>query len=263
MHLLLPLLAGALAGEPAPSDAGVPDTTPLTSPTSPQGTFRWDWQMDLPLTVATGATWAILYFQVEPGLAPYGQKARTTGIDALVPPREDPRPAAVSDVLLYGGMGVAAATVVLDGALDRQQPGTRLLLLAETIAVNGAATETLKLAVRRPRPYTAVTDADPALLEEVDAEMSFPSGHTSFTAATTIAVARMIHASGGSTAEVAIAYGAATALTATVGTLRVTSGRHHPTDVLAGALIGGSIGWLVPMAHVQPLPGGVAVSGTF
>jgi membrane-associated phospholipid phosphatase len=34
-----------------------------------------------------------------------------------------------------------------------------------------------------------------------------------------------------------------------MGWLRVRGGRHFPTDVLAGLLVGGTVGWLVPHLH--------------
>lgn len=233
-----------------------------------QDTFRWDWDTDLPVTVAAGATFGALYTQVEPNLTPFGQIATRVGIDDTGLTKTDERAAAASDVLLYGGLGAAAVAAAVDGVADDESAGTRLLLLSEAFAVNGAITETLKLAVRRPRPYTAFEGADAELLAEVDSEMSFPSGHTSFTAAAAFTTARMYHLSGATPAEAALGYGAATALTATVGTLRVTAGRHHPSDVVTGALIGAAVGWVVPSMHrapvqVVPAPGGVGVTGTF
>ncbi|MEY3209904.1 MAG: superfamily, partial [Pseudomonadota bacterium] len=50
---------------------------------------------------------------------------------------------------------------------------------------------------------------------------------------------------------------------------RVAAGRHHPSDVLAGALIGASVGLVVPTLHqrkaVQLSASGrhVGFSGTF
>jgi membrane-associated phospholipid phosphatase len=38
-------------------------------------------------------------------------------------------------------------------------------------------------------------------------------------------------------------------LAATVGTLRVLSGKHFPTDVLTGAVVGSALGWLIPELH--------------
>lgn len=232
-------------------------------------TFSWDWNTDLPLTAAAGGTFVLLYTQVEPSLSPTGQVARTSGIDATGLTRTHEGVADASDVLLYGGLGLSAASVVVDGAIRRDGVGARVGVFAEAFAINGAITESLKLAVRRPRPYTAFAGADPALLAEVDSEMSFPSGHTSFTATAAFTAARMFDIGGATPGRAALGYGAATALTATVGTMRVVAGRHHPSDVIAGALIGGAVGWIVPTLHhnsdvaLTASPTMIGVNGTF
>jgi membrane-associated phospholipid phosphatase len=40
----------------------------------------------------------------------------------------------------------------------------------------------------------------------------------------------------------------------TVGYLRYDSGNHFPTDILAGAAIGGLAGWMVPRLHETGAP---------
>jgi membrane-associated phospholipid phosphatase len=42
-----------------------------------------------------------------------------------------------------------------------------------------------------------------------------------------------------------VLYGAATG----VGALRVAAGKHFPTDIIVGAVLGSAIGWLVPTLH--------------
>ena len=54
-------------------------------------------------------------------------------------------------------------------------------------------------------------------------------------------------------------------LAAATGALRVRSGNHFPTDVIASAAVGSFIGWLVPSLHrtgnsnfaVQPYSDGI------
>jgi membrane-associated phospholipid phosphatase len=78
---------------------------------------------------------------------------------------------------------------------------------------------------------------------------SFYSGHTS--AAFTVAVfTGMVYdaahpGSSYSTAVWAGALGAATLM----GVLRVAAGKHYPSDVVVGAVMGSLVGWLVPTLH--------------
>jgi hypothetical protein len=57
-----------------------------------------------------------------------------------------------------------------------------------------------------------------------------------------------------------------------ISVLRVVGGKHYPTDVLAGAIIGGFIGWFVPWLHwnekqsllkLQPINNGLALRFAF
>lgn len=46
-----------------------------------------------------------------------------------------------------------------------------------------------------------------------------------------------------------VVLGVGLALSTTVGIGRVLGGEHFPSDVVAGAAIGASVGWLVPELH--------------
>jgi hypothetical protein len=59
---------------------------------------------------------------------------------------------------------------------------------------------------------------------------------------------------------------------ASISVLRVVGGKHYPTDVLVGAVIGGFIGWFVPWLHwnekqnllkLQPIKNGIALRFAF
>ncbi len=91
----------------------------------------------------------------------------------------------------------------------------------------------LKPAVNRPRPFIAHPSLHTAGARP--ASGSFPSGH----AAESFAGALLL-ASTWPQARVGI-----WAVAALVGVSRVYLGVHYPTDVLAGALVGLAVGWLV------------------
>jgi len=217
-------------------------------------TFHWDPAVDVPVTLGSGGVWFLMYANVEDGLSPAGAVANPTGPDALLAPRYNSSFGTTSDVLLYGSIGTGLGLAVLDGALDGEGAHTRAFLVVESFALNQFATTTLKLAVDRPRPYTALgagySDEVDELLGEKDSEMSFPSGHTSTVAQMAFVTARIYDLSGATRPQRIGAYSLATAATVAAGSLRVGAGVHHPTDVVAGALLGGCIGFLVPTVHV-------------
>ena len=216
-------------------------------------TFYWDPAVDVPVTLGSGGVWFLMYANVEDGLTPAGAEAHPTGPDAWVEPRYNGAFDTTSDVLLYGSIGTGLGIAVADGVLDGEGAHTRAFLVVESFALNQLATTTLKLAVDRPRPYTALgpgySNEVDALLAEKDSEMSFPSGHTSTVAQMSFVTARIVDLSGASRPVRITACSLAGAATVAAGSLRVGAGVHHPTDVLAGALLGGTIGWLVPTLH--------------
>jgi membrane-associated phospholipid phosphatase len=95
------------------------------------------------------------------------------------------------------------------------------------IAGSYALNQTIKIVVRRPRP------APDEQLAHMHTQLSFPSAH----ATTSLCGARVLHAAG---APAAPLYGLAAALAYS----RVYLGVHYPSDVLAGAILGDSIGRL-------------------
>ncbi len=117
-------------------------------------------------------------------------------------------------------------------------------MLMESMILTHATKEIIKDMVLRYRPYTYYA----APLDD-EYTNSFPSGHTALTFAvcsfSAFAYSRMFPES-----KYIIPFGIGAYTTATVtGLLRVLSGSHYITDVLAGALIGSAFGVGVPLLH--------------
>ena len=122
---------------------------------------------------------------------------------------------ALGNVTLLTLIAGAASAGFLAPREGRDPSGERWTI-AETFAVNSAATFALNVTVRRARPGS-------------DRHSSFPSGHAS----TAFAAATLIDRNSGH------AWGIpAYALAAVTAVSRVESGRHYPSDVLAGAALG-------------------------
>lgn len=198
--------------------------------------------VDIPITLAAGSVWLSLYTQPERQSLLPGSTAEPTGIDALAPTELNEEIASISDLALYAGLGGGA---LLAGA--QKNRGDTLLLYAEALAINGALTELTKHAVRRPRPYTLGGEA-----VDADDQKSFFSGHTSFVATSAFFAARSVDLQYDlDPLRAGAVYGSAALLTAGMGGMRVAAGKHFPSDVLTGALVGGAVGWLVPELHQE------------
>jgi membrane-associated phospholipid phosphatase len=162
----------------------------------------------------------------------------------------------LSSVLAYGVLPAGALTATLVATGPDATPGAGLrnaFIVAESVAVAEALSETIKLIAGRQRPYVHYQHvAPPGGASDLpvissDANQSFPSGHTSVAAAVGTSAAML------ATLEHSPAapwlWAGTGVLTAATGTLRMISESHYFTDVLAGAAIGAGTGVLVPLLH--------------
>lgn len=119
----------------------------------------------------------------------------------------------------------------------------------ETILLNQAVTQIVKAAVRRPAPLVYDSNVPLEERESAEANRAFFSGHTStaFAAATSYAVTYWLRHPEDPWRWVVLIAAEAAALG--VGLLKIAAGYHYWTDIGAGALVGGSLGLLVPLSH--------------
>jgi len=82
-----------------------------------------------------------------------------------------------------------------------------------------------------------------------DARESFFSGHTSVSAASCVFAAEVFCAIKPNSRWKPWVRGGSFVLPATVGFLSYRTGKHFPTDVLTGWVIGSFIGWAIPQLH--------------
>lgn len=141
-----------------------------------------------------------------------------------------------------------AATVLGAGALlldrgSRASQSEDLTVFAEAVATTLAVTAWAKVAFHRPRPVRYVA---PVTRVAADDGRSFPSGHASLAFAAAAAYASIQQRRGGGNGTATTVLVSAATVTAV---LRVVARRHFPTDVAAGAVLGGAVGWIVPAVH--------------
>lgn len=121
------------------------------------------------------------------------------------------------------------------------------VMYLETMAGAYASKEILKKVIDRPRPYTYFEGAPENEME--DWNDSFPSGHTTLAFAsagfTSYVFSHYYPDSKWRVPVIATSY----TLAAATAALRIMSGNHFMSDVIAGALLGTIWGIGIPMLH--------------
>ena len=125
------------------------------------------------------------------------------------------------------------------------------VMTVEVLLINFGATILTKNLVNRARPLTY--NANVPLKERINATSreSFFSGHSSHTTAASIFMAKVVtdyHPNMKKEIKIGI-WTTMITLPAVTAYLRVKAGKHFPTDVIVGYLVGGAIGYLVPQIH--------------
>ena len=152
-----------------------------------------------------------------------------------------------SDVLLHTSYALPLTLLAFEES--RADAGTIGLILLETIALNETLTGITKALVRRPRPYTYNQDAPEAVRTARGNTFSFFSGHTSYTAALSFFTAKTISEYSDQSNVRTLAWTGAFLWPAATGYFRYRAGKHFPSDVFVGYVVGASLGYLIPHLH--------------
>jgi membrane-associated phospholipid phosphatase len=133
----------------------------------------------------------------------------------------------------------------------RQDILTISVLYIETWLIANGVKDCLKSITGRPRPYVYNEDVDDEIKMTRDAIRSFPSGHTTiafFSGAFFATVFSDYYPKSEWKLPVWIA---SLSIAVATGYFRYKAGKHYPTDILAGAVIGGVAGYGVPYLHKE------------
>jgi membrane-associated phospholipid phosphatase len=156
-----------------------------------------------------------------------------------------------SDIGLYA-IGVGAATLLFVD--EGFWPGLNdAVVVAESGLAATAVASVLTLAAGRPRPFLYGDKAPSSARNGADAGLSYLSSHAaiSFAIATsTLVTMRRLHPHSRANW---IVVGVGGAIATFVATARVLGGMHFITDVVGGAIVGMSLGMIVPSLHASPV----------
>jgi membrane-associated phospholipid phosphatase len=174
-------------------------------------------------------------------------RERIPGFDRFASRKARARAVHNSDVLLYGSMGLPL-TLLADRELREDAAGAGLLT-AEAFLLNTALTQITKELILRPRPLAYNADVPLEIKLERDARLSFFSGHTSTAAVLSFATAKLWTDYHPDSDLKPVVWATAALIPVTMGYLRVRGGKHFPSDVLVGLVVGAATGILVPQLH--------------
>lgn len=129
------------------------------------------------------------------------------------------------------------------------------LIIAEAAVLAMDLNQIVKYSVGRQRPFVHYGNwSEPDRAPDPDDNLSFYSGHTTFTFAVAAAAGTVSSMRGYPSAP--WVWGVGMTLAATTGYLRIAADKHYLTDVLVGAGTGIAVGIAVPrLMHPKKAPG--------
>ncbi len=152
-----------------------------------------------------------------------------------------------SDVFLLASGAFPLATLLIPEI--RSEPGTIAVMLAETMLITEALTGITKALIKRPRPLTYNMSVPDDVRTSAASNYSFFSGHTSYTAAISFFTAKVISDNIDNRTTKALVWTGAALWPAATGYFRYKAGKHFPTDVIVGYVVGAATGYLIPQLH--------------
>ncbi len=211
------------------------------------------WQKELPL-LGTGlilmgtGSWAVQ--QLDPlSVEDIGQldASDINGFDRNAIENFSTQANDISDLFLYGSIA-PPLSLLIDKQIRSDFAKVSILFLETVLISQGLTTLTKGLAKRtRPFAYNPEVEMDKKL--ERTARTSFYSGHTGTVSAFCFFSAKVFSDYHPDSKWKPVVWGAAGALPAITGYLRVKAGKHFPTDVMTGYVVCGAIGYFIPHIH--------------
>ena len=123
------------------------------------------------------------------------------------------------------------------------------VMYGESLFITNGLSMTVKNKVQRNRPYTYNSSVPHKDKKQKDAVLSFYSGHTANAFNSAVFASTVFSDYHPNSPWRYTVWGTTLMAASTTGYLRYYSGKHYPTDIIAGAIIGSITGWCIPALH--------------
>jgi membrane-associated phospholipid phosphatase len=150
---------------------------------------------------------------------------------------------------------ILAAALILSPALLALSEEVRndftpvLTMYFQTLILAEALPLTLKGITQRTRPFAYNEDAPLGEKQTPNAKRSFFSGHTSVAFAMAVFLSTVYSDYHPNSHWRHFVWGVSLIAASTVGYLRYAAGKHFPTDIITGAVVGSALGYFIPFIH--------------
>jgi membrane-associated phospholipid phosphatase len=168
-----------------------------------------------------------------------------------------------SDATLAMGLALPVGVQAVEGS-ERAFWNSQLIYL-ETITAQLTLNTFTKYAIRRPRPYTHQLHSGTCSagrnrkvsstkrFVNTDSYLSFYSGHSSTVFAAAVAGSLLVAERDQHNATSQALWAVEGLFAGTTAALRYFAGKHYPSDIMVGAVVGTAVGVLIPYAHVRSI----------
>ena len=123
------------------------------------------------------------------------------------------------------------------------------IMYFDALALTGALVNISKYSFRRPRPYVYNLQLQEGDILSRSDRAAMISGHTTLTSTNSFFAAALFHRAYPNSKAVPFVYSAAAIVPMITAWKRVEAGKHFPSDVVAGYLVGMGISWAVIQVH--------------
>jgi len=175
--------------------------------------------------------------------------ADINGFDRPATTHWSPPASSASDVVLVAMLAAPLSMIAVAPAAPA--PVTVGVMFGEVVLLTNGIGQLTKTIFRRVRPFAYNDDPDIPLDLKMSktARQSFPSGHAANAFASAVFASTVFARLRPPSPLRYVIWGGSLATAGAVGYLRYNAGKHYPTDIIAGAVLGSAVGWLVPKMH--------------